>query len=396
MTMKEGFAVLCDRNGTVTKILNDSLRLGENIQPGTPFARIAAPGSLAKALSFLTEINSQGATFDWEINISTGEAAKTIHFTGSKMDHHILIVGAENSSFAQELFEGMMQMSNEQTNALRTALKNQSRAEKDDSLFDEISRLNNELVSMQRELAKKNAELERLNQEKNRFLGMAAHDLRNPLQSILNLSSYLLEEDPATLGEDYHDFMEGIYSSSEFMAHLVDDLLDVAKIESGKLQLDYSPVDVVGLVSKNVTLNRFFAARKKIQIDLITDSLPTALLDSAKLEQVLNNLLGNAIKFSPAEGHIEVRLVRTGDLFCLSVKDEGPGVSAEESANLFKPFQRGKTGTAGEKSTGLGLVIVKRIVEGHGGKIWLESEVGKGTTFFVSIPLMPPKEDVKR
>ena len=389
--MKEGFALLCDGSGNIKKILNDSLRLGENIQLGMPFARMAAPGSLAKALSFFTEINSQGATFDWEINISAGQAVKTIHFTGSKLDHFILIVGAENGSFAQELFEGMMQMSNEQTNALRSAIKDQNLAKKDDSLFDEISRLNNELVSMQRELAKKNAELERLNQEKNRFLGMAAHDLRNPLQTILNHSSYLLEEDPATLGEDYRRFMEVIYFSSEFMAHLVDDLLDVAKIESGKLQLDYSPVDVVELVSKNVALNRFFAARKKIRIDLITESLPTALLDSAKLEQVLNNLLGNAMKFSPPEGHIEVRLVKTGDLFCLSVKDEGPGVSAEESEKLFKPFQRGKTGTAGEKSTGLGLVIVKRIVEGHGGRIWLESEVGNGTTFFVSMPLMPPK-----
>jgi signal transduction histidine kinase len=381
-----GLVLLCDAHGNVTNVLNDSLALGAVLQPGMPFARLAAHGGLGKALSFLTEINLQGAAFDWEINILAGEQVKTLHFTGSKVNEALLIVGAENSEFARALFEEMIQMSNEQINTLRAALKENSRPERDDSQYNEISRLNNELVSMQRELAKKNAELERLNQEKNRFLGMASHDLRNPLQSILTRSAFLLDEDPAALGADYRKFMEVIYASTEFMARLVDDLLDVAKIESGRLQLDVSPVDLGVLVMKNVALNRVLAAKKQIEIELFIETLPTAVLDSAKIEQVLNNLLGNALKFSEPGSKVEVRLIRMAENFQINIKDEGAGMSPDEQSQLFKPFQRGRAGTRGEKSTGLGLVIVKRIVEGHGGKLWVESQVGKGTTFFVSIP----------
>ena len=286
MSQSRGLALLCDSHGNVANVLSDSLGLGAAIQPGMPFARLAAHGGLAKALSFLTEINAQGAAFDWEINILVGEQLKTLHFTGSKVDEALLIVGAENGKFAQKLYEEMMQMSNEQTNTLRAALKEHNRSERDDSQYNEISRLNIELVSMQRELAKKNAELERLNQEKNHFLGMAAHDLRNPLQSILTHSAFLLEEDPVALGADYRKFMEVIFASTEFMTRLVDDLLDVAKIESGRLQLDYSPVDLGALVSKNVALNRVLAAKKQIGIELITETLPTAMFDSSKIEQV--------------------------------------------------------------------------------------------------------------
>ena len=391
--MTDGFAVLCDNRGNVIKILNDSIGIGENIQPGMPFTRLAAPGSLSKILSFMYEINSQGAAFDWEINILNGMQVETLHFTGSKIDETLLIAGAGNSKLARELFEGMVRINNEQANVLRNVLKEQSQIEKDASQFDEISRLNNELVSMQRELAKKNAELERLNQEKDRFLGMAAHDLRNPLQSILNNSSFLLEEDPVALGADYRNFMEVIYSASEFMANLVDDLLDVAKIEARQLELDYAPVEVVPLISKIVALNRVIAAKKQIKIELSGDDLPTALLDGPKLGQVLNNLLGNAIKFSAPGSSVKVQARYENDSFRLSVQDQGPGISAEESKNLFQPFQRGTAkGTAGEKSTGLGLMIVKRIVEGHGGKIWLESELGTGTTFFVLLPFKPPAD----
>ncbi len=291
-----------------------------------------------------------------------------------------------------KLFEEMMQINNEQTNSLRTLQKEQTRT---NNQFDEISRLNNELVSMQRELAKQNAALERLNQEKNRFLGMAAHDLRNPLQLILSHSNFLLEEAASQLSPEYLSFLEMISASSEFMAHLVDDLLDVAKIESGQLQLDYAPVELAALLTRTVKLNRVLAAKKQIRLELALEAGPLrALLDAPKIEQVLNNLLGNAIKFSPAGGQVQVRLWQAGENFGMSIRDEGPGISLEEQSKLFKPFQRGRKGTAGEKSTGLGLAIVKRIIEGHGGTITLESQLGQGTTFYLSIPLQPGSQGV--
>ncbi len=383
MTQSNGIMLTCDLSGNLTQIHQDSLGLGACAQPGMQFSRLAARGNLGKALSFLEEIRQKGAAFDWEINLQLDGQIRALRFIGLKNENELLIAGAENDQLLFILHEEMMRMSNEQANALRVALKDQS---KNEELFEEISRLNNELVNMQRELARKNAELERLNQEKNQFLGMAAHDLRNPLHNILSASEYLTHEEP---GDDYKQFIEVIHAASQFMANLVDDLLDVAKIESGKLNLDYTPVNLPDLLQKNIRRNQSLAAQKDIQIDLQAEPLPAALLDAPKMEQILNNLIGNAIKFSPNGSKITIKLVQNLSSFVLSVQDEGPGIPAHIRENLFKTFQRGQPGTQGEKSTGLGLVIVRRIVEGHGGNIWLESVEGRGTTFFVSMPIAP-------
>jgi signal transduction histidine kinase len=138
-------------------------------------------------------------------------------------------------------------------------------------------------------------------------------------------------------------------------------------------------------------LSKKKAARKHIELmyDVLGD-LPRALLDAAKLEQVLNNLIGNAVKFSPPGGSVEIGLTAQGATFFLSLRDHGHGIPPERLKTLFQPFQRGETGTAGEKSIGLGLSIVKRIVEGHGGRIWVESEPDAGAAFYMEIPFQPP------
>jgi signal transduction histidine kinase len=385
MTSSLTLALLCDLHGNLLQVLRDPHGLAADLPPGAPFARLAARGSLGKALSFLAEIRAQGAAFDWEINLQTGDEIHTLHFSGGKSGDAIVLAGAENGKFSLELYEEMMRISNEQTNALRSAYQQHVR---DDALYDEISRLNNELVDMQRELAKQKAELERLNAEKNRYLGMAAHDLRNPLHAILMHSEFLLESCPP--GET-REFIEVIFHTSQFMAQLIDDLLNVAQIEAGELNLDYAAVNLPDLIRRNAAVNRPLAARKQIELVYqIPDRLPTAVLDAAKLEQVLNNLIGNAVKFSPPGGRVDIGLETQGETFLLSVRDRGPGLTPEQKQNLFRPFQRGATGSAGEKSIGLGLSIVKRIVEGHSGKIWVESEAGKGAAFFVQLPFQPP------
>jgi signal transduction histidine kinase len=230
-------------------------------------------------------------------------------------------------------------------------------------------------------------ELEKLNALKNQFLGMAAHDLRNPLHGILAYSSTLLE-DTDTLNADQIEFITVIHDQSQYMANLVNDLLDVATIESGKLQLDLQPVDLVKIAQINLNRNRLIAARKNITLDLQADSIPMALFDAAKMEQVLDNLTTNAITYSPPGSHIHIRLQTSAEEILFSVQDEGPGISPAEMEKLFKPFQRTSVkSTGGEKSTGLGLVIVKRIVTGHCGRIWVESQLGKGSTFYVAIPI---------
>lgn len=253
-------------------------------------------------------------------------------------------------------------------------------------LYDEISRLNNELVNMQRELAKKTVALERLNQEKNRFLGMAAHDLRGPLIAIMGYAEFLLEAIDSPRPE-HRVYLETILSSSSLMARLIDDLLDVAQIESGELRLHREPSDIGALVERCLALIRPMAAAKRVRIVVCGDTLPPLLLDRDKMTQVLNNLLGNAVKFSPEGSTVTVRL-RRGEKAEIAVEDQGPGIPPQEVSNLFTPFHQGSArATKGERGRGLGLWIARRMVEGHGGTLDVVSGP-TGSTFIASLPMV--------
>ena len=390
---KARLAVVCDEDGLVLEVIRDDVGIAEEMV-GRPFTLLVDRGSMAKALTFVDELRREGALSGWEMNVEMGEETVPLHFAGGVIDGRMVIVAARNGQEIARLYEELMKMGNEQTNALRAALKAQAEAarhegKRDASAFDEISALNNQLVAMQRELAKKNAELERLNALKNHFLGMAAHDLRNPLNVVYNYTEFLAETAQERLTEEEETFLQIILESSQFMVELVNDLLDVSKIESGKLELAWQPVDLAQLTERNVRLNRLLASKKDIDLVLeeVPEEMPPIVADPGKLEQVLNNLISNAVKYSPSGSRVAVRLQQQEEGVLVAVEDEGIGIAAEEMDQLFRPFVTpAAKGTAGEKSTGLGLVIVRRIVEGHGGEIWVESEKGVGTTFTVWLP----------
>ena len=263
-------------------------------------------------------------------------------------------------------------------------------ADVDRELYEDLSRVNNELATLQREMFKKNLELEKLNQQKNRLVGMAAHDLRTPLGVILGYSEFLEAETAGALTLEQREFIAVIRRTSEFMLRMVSDILDVTAIESGRLRLDRRPTNVVALVDHCVKLNRVIASRKNISVEL--ESGPVAdsvlLIDAGKIEQVLNNLIGNAVKFSHQGTQVQVRITCSPDRVTIAVQDHGQGIPAADLPQLFKPFGKASVrSTGGEQSTGLGLAIVRRIVEGHGGRVGLESEVGKGSTFSFTLPL---------
>jgi signal transduction histidine kinase len=247
---------------------------------------------------------------------------------------------------------------------------------------------NNELSNLGRELQKRNAELVKLNELKNQFLGMAAHDLRNPIGIIFSYSNFLLDEAGDHLNTEHVEFLSAIRGSSEFMLGLLEDLLDITRIESGKLNLDKEPTDIIAFIRHNVTLNQTLAKKKGIGIRFNHyEVVPEIHMDRHKMDQVLNNLISNALKFSPPDTTVTVSVCRSGDHVTVSVKDEGPGIPEEERDRLFKPFSKTSVrATGGEKCTGLGLSIVRKIVVGHLGKIWVESKVGKGSNFCFSLP----------
>lgn len=252
----------------------------------------------------------------------------------------------------------------------------------------ELEGAHHKLNELYEELKEKNEELRHLNEVKNQFLGMAAHDLRNPLAVIKGYSDWLIN-DLKDLNEKQLKSLERIQQSSAFMLQLINDLLDISVIESGIVSLHLAEVDLETLIKDNIPFLKNLAEKKHIELNFITEGpIPKVQCDANKIQQVLNNLVSNAIKFSSQNGQIQVLLKKAPDGVILKVKDHGRGISPEAQKSLFQPFSKiSSPGTAGEKGTGLGLAIVQKVVQEHKGKIWVESEEGKGSEFTVLIPV---------
>lgn len=256
----------------------------------------------------------------------------------------------------------------------------------------ELEEAYRKLNKIHEELEKTNRTLKLLNEQKNQFLGMAAHDLRNPLTVISGFSSYLLNVRKENFDETKLPQMIGhIHNSSNFMLRLIDDLLDYSVIESGTLSLNLADTDLTDLIQKNMIFFESLAQKKNIKVVFNPVSVPKVSCDANKVLQVINNLFTNANKFSHPQGTITITLTPLETEVVISVEDSGIGMSEEALKNLFQPFNKSKTlGTAGEKGSGLGLAIVHKIINEHHGKIWVDSELNKGTTFFVSLPYTQP------
>jgi signal transduction histidine kinase len=392
-----GIALRCRGDGRIIRVVRDDLDLAARVPPGAPLDALVDPAARDKLAAFVAAVGTDDASFDWEITVPTDAGLLPLHFAGVRTEEGLLVVAARTRSALVRMNEELLRINNEQTNTLRAvskelAMVSSRNADRDDSMFEDLTRMNNELANLQREMARKNAELSALNAEKNRFLGIAAHDLRSPLGVILTYSEFLEDEAAAVLTAEQRDFVTAIRTTSRFMLRLLDDLLDVSRIEAGRLDLDLQPVELVALLRHNVGLNRVLAGRKRIEVAFAPEAAALPVVaDAAKLEQVLNNLIGNAIKFSPAGAQVEVRLGADRDRVTITVADQGPGIPQADLPKLFKPFSRTSVRpTGGEKSTGLGLAIVHRIVAGHGGDVRVESEVGRGSRFVVSLPKRGP------
>jgi signal transduction histidine kinase len=394
MEQIKGLALLCNLNGLIHQVMRNDFDLDEAKLNNKLFTNIIDEGTRNKSLNFLLEIKTKKIAFDYQLNVFIDEVLKTLYFIGIQLQENVLIIGADNHKEAIEFTNNLQSLNNQQANIIRTLLKDKysfKNEEEDESkqLFDEISNLNNELVNMQRELTKKNIELDRLNSLKNKFLGMAAHDLRNPLGIVLNYSDFILEEAEETLSDEHKMFLNIIHNHSNYMLNLINDLLDVSVIESGKLVLRKETTELISFIKGITKINQTLANNKKIKIVFNSDVESLEIdIDKDKINQVLDNLLTNAIKFSNENTIVEVNCSVKEDKAIVSVKDQGIGISKEDQAELFKLFSSaGKKGTKGEKSTGLGLVIVKQIIEGHKGRIWVESKTNSGSSFIFELPL---------
>jgi len=385
------FALRCTMDGKIIAILRNDCQVFSDEVMEMRFPGIVERSSMGEALDFLLEIRKEGAAFDRELVFATQAGPTSMHCIGSRVDAEILIAGSVTRSGLLALYDDLVRMNAEQGERIRELEKTLSdhlvqgrtgdSGKAQEAFLNEVTRLNNDLVSAQRELARKNAELSRTDEIKNRFLGMAAHDLRSPLSVISSYTDTILEEAGTTLQPQHRVYLERVHARLAFMANLVDDLLDTAAIESGRLKLDPYPLDLSALVAECVEMNNMLATKKSVGVHF---DAPTtrwnAILDGVRITQALNNLISNAVNFSHPGSTVMVSLDGSDTESWVIIQDFGVGMEKETLDRLFSPFGTATVrAPSGEKSTGLGLLIAKRIAEAHGGSIEISSQVGVGT-----------------
>jgi signal transduction histidine kinase len=243
------------------------------------------------------------------------------------------------------------------------------------------------------EIQDKSRQLAEASKHKSQFLANMSHELRTPLNAILGYTELILDGVYGETSEKMREALDRVERNGKHLLGLINDVLDLSKIEAGQLTLsvaDYSLEDIVNAVHAAVAP---LAAEKKLRFELeVQPDLPRGHGDEHRLRQVLLNLAGNAIKFTD-NGEVRIRATVADGMFTVAVRDTGPGISTADQRKLFQEFQQADNSiTRNKGGTGLGLAISKRIVEMHKGKIWLESRVGEGSTFFFTLPIVVEQE----
>ena len=243
-------------------------------------------------------------------------------------------------------------------------------------------------VSMVGRLRAQNEELRRLDQLKDDFVASVSHELRTPLTSIRGYLELVLDGDVAELTEEQLRYLTVVDRNAGRLLRVVDDLLFAAQVDAGKVALEPGLTDLDELVREAVEAARPVAAEHDVKLTFDADGPAELVGDRARLAQILDNLIANAIKFTPPGGKVEVRTFLAGDSGVVEVADTGIGISAEDQERLFQRFFRAEGAILGAiDGTGLGLAIVKAIVDAHGGDLAVESIAGRGTTFRIGLPL---------
>jgi signal transduction histidine kinase len=246
-----------------------------------------------------------------------------------------------------------------------------------------------ENVRLFRELETKSRELEAASRHKSEFLANMSHELRTPLNAVIGFSEVLLQRMFGELNDKQDEYLKDIYASGQHLLSLINDILDLSKIEAGRMELAPAPFHLPTALENAVTLVKERAGRHGIVLQVDVDPrLGEVVGDERKIKQVLLNLLSNAVKFTPEGGRISLKASRTDGAVEIAVTDTGIGIAPEDQAAIFEEFRQvGTDETRKQEGTGLGLTLAKKFIELHGGRIWVESELGRGSTFTFTLPV---------
>lgn len=262
-------------------------------------------------------------------------------------------------------------------------------------LHQRLAELEAELAQTKRELVEAKKQLRDADRLKTEFVATVSHELRNPLNSIIGFAKLLLKQQVGPLNQIQHTDVSYIYDSAHHLLSLVNDILDLSKIEAGKIRLDLEWVSVEEIIVGLIASTYIYIEGKPIELrEEIEPHLPKLYVDRGRIRQVVLNMLSNAAKFTDA-GCITLNIRQINknnqDWVCFSVKDTGIGIAEADIPKVFEPFRQidSSVGRRAE-GTGLGMPISARLVALHGGDMWIESRVGQGSTFMFTIPLEPP------
>ena len=273
----------------------------------------------------------------------------------------------------------------------------ESRAQRDlvdtrAQLLSELQDKNRALLVAQGDLEQQNMRVQAANRLKSEFLANMSHELRSPLNAILGFAELLYDGHVPPEAPQHKEFLGHILTSGRHLLQLINDVLDLSKVEAGKLELSLETVDPARVIGEVVAVLRTTAAQASNTLSTDVDpSIDRIVVDAGRLKQIIYNYVSNALKFTPAGGNVMVRLKPDGDAdFCLEVQDTGIGIAPADLEKLFVDFQQLDSGATRKfAGTGLGLSVTKRIVEAHGGRVGVHSAVGEGSTFFAIMPRVP-------
>jgi signal transduction histidine kinase len=252
---------------------------------------------------------------------------------------------------------------------------------------DELGALSANVNRMNDELRRLYRELEEASRHKSEFLANMSHELRTPLNAILGFSQVLRERLFGEINEKQAEYLDDILSSGHHLLALINDVLDLSKVEAGQVELEVAPFSLREALERGVVMVRERAMRDGVEVALAAENeLDVVDGDERRIRQVIFNLLSNAVKFTPAGGVVGVSAAQVNGEVRVSVADTGPGLAPEDHERIFDEFQQADAGVEQGEGTGLGLALSKRLVELHGGRIWVDSEVGRGSTFVFTLP----------
>ena len=251
-----------------------------------------------------------------------------------------------------------------------------------------------ENVRLFEEIQDKSRQLEIAGRHKSEFLANMSHELRTPLNAIIGFSEVLLQGMFGELNAKQREYQEDVLSSGRHLLTLINDILDLSKVEAGRVELELSEFSLPAALDNGVTMIRERASRHGIRVAVDCDGVDLIVADERKVKQIVANLLSNAVKFTPDGGQVDVRAIRETDEVRIAVRDTGIGIDEADRERIFEEFQQAsRDPERSREGTGLGLALSKRYVELHGGRIWVDSEVGRGSTFTFALPLVPARKE---